>query len=381
MYYLSKICSREGIFDWMLGRQDVEWNFTHRFIREYSGMSLRGLIWTAPQGYALQQLGFGWQYGLSGSLMGAVYFAGGQSHIPQGELLSDYLNGAIPFSEFYWGSLIWFVLITLCLAQSVHRLRQWAFSNSSDAKYDPTECCQVFKYQSLNHKFANFIYNVFYVLLWILLAASTTFYSLIIQTDMRNKGQTLFGLLTSLLVLTVFIIWTWSSAYTSWSINRDKKQKSEYHSPDRWARINNADYFEQRGVPGTFYEPSETDRLLPWPYSHPDKSSSRNPSPMSFNNTSPLMQRSPPSLHPMVPQKPLHPLVNVAIKLWIAMEDWVYMDMFVLIRHLIGAVSLVSVVITMVLCCIGIVWDLHSPTFDPQYYVCVNESIWNDTVV
>lgn len=39
-------------------------------------MSLRGLIWTAPQGYILQLLGFGWEYSLSGSLMGLFYFMG-----------------------------------------------------------------------------------------------------------------------------------------------------------------------------------------------------------------------------------------------------------------------------------------------------------------
>ena len=33
------------------------------------GLSLRGMIWTGPVGYALYQLGYGWQYALSGSTL------------------------------------------------------------------------------------------------------------------------------------------------------------------------------------------------------------------------------------------------------------------------------------------------------------------------
>ena len=369
----------------MFGRQEIGWNFTQRFVREYSGMSLRGLIWTAPQGYVLQQLGFGWQYSLSGSLMSIVYFAGGQSSIPKGELLSSYLDGAISFSEFYWGTFIWFVLVVSCLAQLVYRLRKWVYSNSSNAMYNPNNRCELVKYESLNYTASNILYNAFFVVFWLVLAASTVFYSLIVQTDIKNKGQTFFGLFTALVATTILLSWTWSAAYTKRNIDKERKQQNiQHHTPNRRipARINDIDYLEQRGS----YESSETDRLLPWPYSHPDKGfldttrSQRpdNPSPLFFGN-SPSLSRQP-VRQPYAPNKqPLPSTFAFLIKVWTVVERFVYLDIFTLIRHFIGLVSLLSVIITVVLCFTSVFLDSHAHTFDPQYYVCVNSSIWNDS--
>ena len=377
----------------MLGRQEVDWNFTHRFVREYTGMSLRGLVWTAPQGFALQQLGFGWQYSLSGSLMSIVYFAGGRSHIPKGKPLSDYFDGAIPFSEFYWGTFIWFVLIISCLTQIVYRMRKWVFSQSPTNTLDPNKRFEVFKYESLNHNITSLLYNIFFAVFWLILAASTCFYSLVVQKDLDNKGQTFFGLFVAVLALTIFLTWTWSYAYAQRILKKHRKQNLKLSPPINRripARINEVDYFEQRSIPG-FFEPSETDRLLPWPYSHPDKGfatdsrshRSENPNPLGFNSGSPAMPRSSSPLHHthVVPKKPLPPAFNCIVKSWMFIENWVYIDIFVLIRHSIGLLSLVSVFTTITLCCISVAWDSHSPTFDPKYYVCVNESVWNNTML
>ncbi len=374
--------SREGIVDWMFGRQEMGWNFTQRFVRDYSGMSLRGLIWTAPQGYALQQLGFGWQYSLSGSLMSVVYFAGGRSHIPDGELLSAYLDDAVSFSEFYWGTLVWFVLIVSCLTQLVYRIRKWVESNSTSNALNI--CCEIVKYESLNHTVTIVLYNVFFVIFWLVLAASVVFYSLIIQTDIRNKGQTFFGLFTALVAMTILLSWSWSAAYTKRILEKDRKQQQniQKHSSTRRmpVRINDIDSLEQRG----YLDPSETDRLLPWPYSHPDKGfmdsrkSQRldSPSPLGFNN-SPSLSRQP-IRRPLATSS--QPYVTTVIKIWMVVENFVYLDIFALIRHLIGLVSLLSILFTVVLCFTSVIWDSHVHTFDPQYYVCVNSSVWNNTL-
>lgn len=380
---LFYLCSRAGIFDWMLGRQEEGWGFTHRFVREYTGMSLRGLIWTAPQGYALQQLGFGWQYSLSGSLMSILYYTAEKMHgFKDNRQLDELFDGP----EFYWGMFVWLVLIASCVSQLVYRIRQWVHHRSKDSVRDPNGSYQVFLYQSLNRMVLNFSYNVLFVVFWIVLSASTVFYSLIIQTDLKNKGQTFYGLFMSILALTVFMCWNWSASFTRWSSEKEKRKlkKSQSSTP---SRIN---YLEQRGMPG-LYEPSETDRLLPynWPYSHPDKGfgESRpridNPSPIGFSSNSPTTQRNYLSHHhnhaPHV--SPLSHTHRLLIKTWLAIDKWVYMDIFVLIRHAIGVLSIASLLCTISFCCYTILLDMGGPVFDPQYYVCINESIWNQSVV
>ena len=56
--------SPPGTFDWLIGRQGFNWITNERFVREYSGVSPRGLAWMLPQGYALGQMGFGCEYAL-----------------------------------------------------------------------------------------------------------------------------------------------------------------------------------------------------------------------------------------------------------------------------------------------------------------------------
>lgn len=369
----------------MLGRQnDMDWNFTHRFIREYSGMSMRGLIWTAPQGYALQYLGFGWQYSLSGSLMSIIYYSGWKMHaINTPNQLGDLLDGP----EFYWGMYIWLVLMVSCISQLVYRLRQRVYSHNKEdhGGTNPHDSFQVCLYKSLNRVVANVTYNILFIVFWIILCASTVFYSLVIQTDIRNKGQTFFGLFISSLALTMFMCWKWSASFTLWMTNKEQRKLKKSHSNAAFpSRIN---YLEQRGMPGV--HPSETDRLLPtynnWPYSHPDKgfgdphSCTDVPSPVPFQTSPNLLSRN----YHAPPLNQLSHAHKLSTKVWLFIDKWVYMDVFVMIRHVIGILSIVSLLCTIGLCCYTIVWSIHekAPVFDPQYSVCINETIWNNTVI
>ena len=357
-------------------------------------MSLRGLIWTIPQGYALQQLGFGWQYSLTGSLMGLVYFTGGHSHLSKHYPLGSYFTGAIPFSEFYWGTWVWLVLIVSCLTQGLYRIRKWVYFKNSNCARNPFKKFEVFKFESLNYRATNVAYNIFMVIFWLILGASTVFYSLIVQTDTRNKGQTFFGLFMSVVALTFFLSWTWSALHTQRVLAKERRMLHEKMDPfvNRHLppRINDIDRLEQVG--GTRpYHPSETDPLLPWPYSHPDKGfidqrrspvheANRSSTPMGFSHSPNLTRHTIPHLQAQAMQRqPLTSTSYAFLLLWPTIEKWLYLDILAWLRHIIGLVSLLSTVFTVVLCFVAVVWDRDSPVFDPEYYVCVNGSVWNYT--
>lgn len=383
--------SREGIFDWMLQRQEEDWNYTQRFAREYTGMSLRGLVWTAPQGYALQQLGFGWQYSLTGSLMGAVYFAGSKSHF---NISGNFLNGTISFSEFYWGTWVWFVLIISCLTRVVYSTRKWVYSRSTSVR-NPYLRWERLKYESLNYSISQILYNLFMVALWLVFAATCVFYSLIVQTDIRNKGQTFFGLFMSFVSLTFFIGFVWGMAYTRWIFKKSRHDQVEHISrKPHPSRMNDIDRLEGGEH---LYVPGETDPLLPWPYSHPDKVfAERRRSPTDGSRSSTPLSYSPSLVHlrgtqhnpnksfsarqqSLPVRQQLSSSAYAFILIWPTIEKWICLDIFPWIRHLIGLLSIFSTIMMIVLCCIVIVVDINAPTFDPQYYVCVNNSVWNNT--
>ena len=45
--------SRPGVFDYLIGKECEGWPFSRRWLLEYTGMSLRGLVQTVPVGYVL----------------------------------------------------------------------------------------------------------------------------------------------------------------------------------------------------------------------------------------------------------------------------------------------------------------------------------------
>jgi hypothetical protein len=356
--------SQTGIFDWLIGRQEEPWNYTRRFIRDFSGMSLRGLVWTLPQGYVLEQLDFGWQYSLSGSLMGVVYYIGSLVSVR----LFSFFNSTIAYSEFIWGTWIWFVLVVCNATQLIHYARQWIHSRRVSNLVNPHAKYHQFLYKSLNHEAIAVLYQLLVMMLWAIFAASVVFYSLVIQPDIRNKGQTEFGLFISTICLTFFIGWKWSSVYTRWQlqksqipvrlIQRSNRTHSQINTIGNLQRVNQQ------------LSSRETDPLLPWPYSHPDKARY---SPVGLSND---VSRSSVSNYTHYKANDrlrgdyLSPLASCAVSCWGALEKWVWLDLFAWIRHMIGILSLIATLLTVAMALIAFALDLYSPRFDSKYVVC-----------
>eukprot|EP00042_Codosiga_hollandica_P045095 m.453479 g.453479 ORF g.453479 m.453479 type:complete len:220 (-) comp56936_c0_seq7:3144-3803(-) len=96
----SDYTSRTGCFDWLLGRDEESWDFTRRWVREFAGMSLRGLMWTAPGGYIMYHMGYGWQFALAGAAMGSIYSISFESpstliNFSSGTEMAEFLFGSV----------------------------------------------------------------------------------------------------------------------------------------------------------------------------------------------------------------------------------------------------------------------------------------------
>ena len=374
--------SRSGVFDWLLGRQGANWTVSHRFAREYAGMSLRGLIWTAPQGYLLERLGFGWEYSLSGSMMGLVYYVGAHtdvSTIHDGNFLEFFSTG-IAASEVYWGWWMWFVLSIVCLSQLVRRARIWVYKKNPYLGIKPFSMWEIIKYLSLNRSLFRFMYDFFMCVLNLVYCCSLVFYAIIEQSDIRNKAQTFFGLFTGILLLCFFQGWVWSILFLNWKLKRLAKKAQDLSEQDviqsgsqpytlRTSLIQPQTDGPRRS-PGRFndldkYEASvaarngETQPLLSWPFSHPDRIS-----PTGERCNTLMLPEGNPSV-----SSHLHHVVQPAttstafLILWPNLETWVWLDVFVLIRRMIGLVSLLSTILTIVLTVVAVVWDWESPRF------------------
>lgn len=97
--------SRPGIFDGLIGHQCSGWDEWQLTLHELCGMSLRGLVQTAPAGFILFAYGYGIEYMISGVLMGAVYSVGWELPFPAGPF-----GQGIALSEVLWGAWTWAVL-------------------------------------------------------------------------------------------------------------------------------------------------------------------------------------------------------------------------------------------------------------------------------
>ena len=107
--------TRNGMFDWFLGKPDMDWTFFQAWSRDWNGMSMRGLVWTVALGILVSAAGFrkskqrkvcyldgevAWAAG--GILMGLVYELG--HDIPC--TLPNFSQGT-PLAEFLWGAWLW----------------------------------------------------------------------------------------------------------------------------------------------------------------------------------------------------------------------------------------------------------------------------------
>ena len=355
--------SRSGAFDWLVGRQNGSWSHNRRFIREFSGMSLRGLAWTAPQGYLLQLLGFGWEYSLSGSLMGIAYLLGAHTSVTHDPHFRHTFDGHTAYAEYYWGTWIWFVLIVSCVAQVVRRMHVWIFTKKEYLGFRPFSTWEKVKYESLNRSFSRGLYEIFMLLFNLLCMCSLIFYSLVVQEDIRNKGMTFFGLFVDVILLTLLQGWSYHTLYLKF-MTRLKLRNRFLHrngnsgvlsrslqSPRASPRIPDLDNLETAAAIAN----SEHKPLLGWngqnaPYNISPPLDHRHNS----GADSPTDQYRP---HLQVGTVEPATTTTAVLILWPKIEKWIWMDVFIWIRRVIGLASLICTTVTMITCTAALFWN------------------------
>lgn len=221
--------TQSGVFDWLIGHTEDSWTHSRRVAHDFAGMSLRGLVWTAPSGYALYYMGYGWQYALSGGLMGFMYYLGSKTSINSGTLSPDFGQG-IPISEFYWGAWIWLVLVISSIARvTEHFLKKWEKGLDPGIAGVPRSSFKRTKLTTgkFHRRLAAIAFEAFHVLLNIIFAGSVCFYALVEQPDKQNKGQTFFGIYTASVFLIFAQAFIVGKAWTiQWLTSTQKKRQA-----------------------------------------------------------------------------------------------------------------------------------------------------------
>lgn len=382
-----------------------------RFAREYAGLSLQGLLWTAPQGYLLEHLGFGWEYSLSGSLLGLVYYVGAQANLTN--IQSTFLDCNISLSEVLWGWFLWFILSTVSLSQLVRRSRHFLHKHNPYLGYKPYSPLEILKYESLNRTPLRTVYEILMISLNLLFCCSLMFYELVEQKDMKKKGQKFFGLFTAVLCLNFALGWTWSTRYIYWQMRRIKKamkrqlaahSASSSSSPpsnastststpglstprtnlrggqlSRTSKSKKNETLQKPSTPAARSEGfsteygavrnSENEPLLSWPYSHPDRLSpiketgSVNAAEGDSNRL--LLPEGETDLGMAYHLQPASTSTALSI-LWQNIEKWVWMDIFVWIRRFIGVVLLANIVFLMVMVVLATYQGWNNPRLMQQ---------------
>ena len=348
-------------------------------------MSLRGLLWTAPQGYLLELFGFGWEYSVSGSLMGLVYYVGSQANLTG--LTSRFLDSNIAFSELMWGWLVWFVLTVVSLSQLVRRARLKIHRRNPYLGYKPFSHWEVLKYESLNRIPFRIAYEIFMIILNVLYCCSVVFYALVEQKDMRNKGQTFFGLFTAVLCLTLTQGWRWGTCYLNWQLKKLSKKLRRRStvgstSPPSGVGTSTPKAFFRRGQLSrnkAKHEPLQkavarvgdgygsikgaSEPLLSWPYSHPDRLS---PTEDEENiNAASTRLRLPEGDSELGVSYHLQPASTstALLILWRNIENWVWMDIFIWIRRFLGIVFVLNTLLTTLVVVAATIQGWHNPRF------------------
>ncbi|EGD75118.1 hypothetical protein PTSG_06773 [Salpingoeca rosetta] len=186
--------SRSGFLDWLIGRELEGWDFSRRFIRDYAGMGMRGLMWTLPAGYVMHHEGYGWQFSLSGAVMPAIYAFGFRDHpiwtadgwqpltCSDPPFSQDWaFSTGTPMSEFLFGTWFWMCLLVALLRRSPSR-------------------SQVRRHRS------SLLYEVLCWVVCIIFFVSSCWYASVKQDDKSNWGQTLVGCALSTLVLLIALV-------------------------------------------------------------------------------------------------------------------------------------------------------------------------------
>lgn len=326
--YHVVLYSRSGVFDWALGRSEANWTYEHRYLREYTGMSLRGLLWTGPAGYALNMMGLGWHYSLAGSWMGLVYYLGGETPSWNTSYANRNLNGQIPWSEFYWGWWIWFMLEMTCLAYLVMAIRKRVKKCRSKTSN---------KLFSLQYTWS-LLYEIIMFILNMIFACSTAYYQLIDQKDLKNKGQTFFGLFTGVLFLTFAQAFNWGGWWQMYQFKRKEKSplqpRNSFNTSSEQLQIS-----------------EETAPLLPWPQNHPNIGQRLGGGVINERQTCLF---------------PRH--CSRFIQVWQGLETVIYLDIFIIIRWLLGALSALHTILVLIMFVVCVVCDIDTPRFTEHPY-------------
>lgn len=342
-------------------------------------MSLRGLVWTLPQGYILEQMGFGWEYSLTGSVMPLIYLIGAHTNTTHihNHGFRKFVDAPLAVSELIWGTWVWFVLICTCLSQAVRRARIWIYKRNPHVGYKPFSTFEKIKYESLNRLLLRVVYEMFVSLLTVLYCFTLIYYSLISQKDIRNKGQTFFGLFTAVLFLVCAQSWLWGTRYRNFILRRHARRlrgrtrtnnaiynESSQGSDDTdvpnivaVASISSSEIDHYEGLSQTVRSSSpsspkrENGPMLSWPYSHPDRLS---PTREQRQQVLDMSER----LYPQVGSSR-----TAFMLVWTKLEKVVWMDMFVLARRTIGLLSLICTIFSFMITITATVVGWNSARF------------------
>ena len=342
-------------------------------------------MWTLPQGYILEQMGFGWEYSLTGSIMPFVYYIGSRtntSHI-HGHQMRHLMDGTIAISELMWGIWVWFVLIISSLSQTVRMSRIWLYKRNPSLGFKPFSACEKVKYETLDRALLRAFYDGFVLILTLLYCCTLVYYSLV-ESDQRGKGQTFFGLFMAVLFLVFSQAWMWGVRHQTFVRKRYARKLRGR------TRTNNAIY---DGIGGNGEAPrpaavtssppevvAHTARLpvsssemnhceglanatttnsdssprrsrgpmLSWPYSHPDRLS-----PMGEQRQQ-VLELSP---HACAVRG------FSFIFIWMVLEKYVWMDVFVYARRTIGVLSLIATIFAVMMTFTGVLRGWDNPRF------------------
>jgi len=179
-----------------------------RFVRDFNGMTFRGLQQSVPVGFLLLLYGYGWLPLVSGSTLGAIYEGGHYvtwESLPPGNI-SKYIQdnfSQTAMAEFLTGFWTWTVFASVLLAHRRHP--DTGLQQVNQPRIGPRS------EQSRTNKCGACLVTSFHiavVLFELLLAVSCVSYGMVQQSDVRNKDQSLIGLLVSLAgVVSIHIAW------------------------------------------------------------------------------------------------------------------------------------------------------------------------------
>lgn len=373
--FLPFFYSRLGVFDWVLGRptatQDWVSNWNRRFVREFTGMSLRGLLWTLPAGYLLYLLDFGWQYSLSGSLMGLFYFLGGKLPDPSvNEKIWSNFVGLIPHSELMWGAFIWYVLFVSCMVELTKRRR-----NQLEKRYANIHlqlntklfrCCGN---DCLSIKCISFLYQMCVVFVVVISLCSVVYYAAVEQADLANKMQTFTGLFIGTVLLVLALGCSWGYWCGRWSATKRQARAPRTNPaarPERYpllhrddtGRIDASDYGSMLFNGDDRHDNHDYDAAC------------------QERVTVGIVQDRDGTQHTVgvrrvmlgvqqVPRDQLRELNRLGILdyYWILFETILYLDVFAILHFFNGIVFALSTAAVIVMTFVCLVWNIHTPRF------------------